>query len=114
MASWNWRRLQLVTVALGISGMPVSAAEPGASVRTSASHVRAIGPDVQVLLDRGLARSESFRKLVAQVERSNWIVFALRGRCPERETVACLLHTVVRTHGQKSVRIIIDNRRARH
>jgi hypothetical protein len=70
-------------------------------------------PAVRVLLDRGAARSVTFRELLSRVERSEWLVFVQRAMCPSSKSVACLIHRVGRYEGSPYLLIRVDPRHHR-
>jgi hypothetical protein len=82
--------------------------EPGLRAR-----VRGMDPTVQRLIADGYARSATFRDLIDRLDALDWFVFVVRGRCPRREEVGCLLHDVSRYESRPSIRIVIDQRRHR-
>ena len=59
-------------------------------------------PTHRELLRQGFERSATFRNLIAEIEASSWLVFVQTGRCPEKLTVACLLHFVGTFDGKPS------------
>jgi len=80
-------------------------AGPGAG---SSTRIRTGWDAIQRLLERGHARSATFRALVSRVDATPWLVFVQPGRCPDRTTAACLLHVVGHFHGAPYLRVVID------
>lgn len=70
------------------------------------TQVKAADPTHRALLRQGIERSTTFRHLIADLEASAWLVFVQTGRCPDKLTVACLLHFVGRFEGQPYLRVI--------
>lgn len=112
MTRWNSQTVcsAILVLTTALFSAPAHAAEADENL---SSHVRAVGSDIETLIAAGQERSATFRGLVARIERSDWGVFVLRGRCPEPAIVACLLHTVVPMHGRRTLRVILDSRRLR-
>jgi hypothetical protein len=111
MASGSWRTRLVVVAALGLS-TPAWASDRGEP--TAATHIKALGSDIDALVALGIDRSPTFRELVAQVERRGGVVFVMRGRCPANQVVSCLLlDTAATVDGRLHRRVLIDNRRFR-
>jgi hypothetical protein len=66
--------------------------------------VKAVHPQLRQLLREGHGRSQTFRRVISEIEVSSWIVFVQAGQCPEKSAVACLLHVVGRSEGAPYVR----------
>lgn len=59
--------------------------------------VRALDPSVQALLADGYRRSPTLQRLVADLARTDGIVYLQGDYCPVRTLRACLLHTILDT-----------------
>ena len=70
------------------------------------THVKAADPTHRALVRQGFERSATFRQLIADIDASSWLVFVQTGRCPEKLTVACLLHFVGTFDGKPYLRVI--------
>jgi hypothetical protein len=81
-------------------------AGPRCGERVVWTHVRAADPTHRELLRQGFERSATFRHLMADIEASPWLVFVQNGPCPEKLTVACLLHFVGTYEGRPYLRVI--------
>jgi hypothetical protein len=92
------------------AGSPLRAG--GEPDRSSVS-VQAKNPEVVRLLAIGVARSAVFASQLERFDRTGWLVFVERGRCPGR-AYACLLHFVGRRGGRPWLRILLDNWKLRH
>lgn len=90
-----------VVVLMMLGGSDVPPAGPS-------QHLRAAEPSLARLVDRGRSGSATFRQLLEGLERSAWIVFLQRGKCPDRATNACVSHVVGRFQGQPYLRVLID------
>ena len=77
------------------------------------ARVKAVNPVQRALLRHGYDRSATFRQLIADIEGSSWMVFVQTGRCPEKTSLACLLHFVGQFDGSPYVRVIV-NQEQRH
>ena len=98
----------LVALAFAIPAQTADSAELVGRVQ-----VRTVGPDLDALIVSGLDRSPTFRELINRLGRTDWLVFVVRGRCPEPEIVACLWHRVGTFEGKPFLRIVLDNRQLR-
>jgi hypothetical protein len=63
----------------GVFGLTMLAALPGAAQH--ATHVRTVDPVISRLIERGIERSATFRKLVAAIDASDSYVYIKRGDC---------------------------------
>ena len=57
-------------------------------------HVRALDPVLTQVLDEGIARSVTFRRLVQRIDESDGIVYVESGPCSIGAAMACLLLAV--------------------
>ena len=99
----------------------VLAAGPACGVAAAADHSPAAEAPKMVrirpgtarlasLVNVGLARSASLRKLVASIEKTDGIVFIEEGRCP-RGVAACLTWQVTAAGGYRLLFVVIDTGR---
>jgi hypothetical protein len=89
-------------------------------IATAAARVNAFEPELPRLtrvrpaptLGRafveGVARSPTFAMLLDRLERRHWLVFVLRGACPDPTAPGCLLHTVGRYGNEPYLRILVN------
>jgi hypothetical protein len=102
------RRTLLTLVAIVGTGL-ASEAGPARCVDVALAAVKTVHPVHQALLLQGFERSLTLRALTADIEAFSWLVFVQEGRCPERLTVACLLHVVGAFKGRPYLRVIIPS-----
>jgi len=100
------RRSALTFVIVAMATTLLEAAPPRCLESFSATHVKAADATHRALVHQGLERSATFRRLIADIEASSWLVFVQTGRCPENVTVACLLHFVGTFDGKPYLRVI--------
>ena len=96
----------IVTIAACSSTPPATAQENDRQVR------RVLSLDVSIakLMEQAVARSPTFKRLVATVEASNGIVYIEAGVCPGR-VIACLPSWMVSSGGNRFMRIVVDRQR---
>lgn len=71
--------------------------------------VHAPGPAVAELVTAGRQRSPTFRALVRELDRSDWIVFVQTGSCLIPAVSSCLLHRIGTFHGVRYLRIVLSD-----
>jgi hypothetical protein len=74
---------------------------------TSASHVRSADPKILTLIDAGLARSETFRSLIAMLNESDVIVY-IEPKLVREGVSGYLAHRVVAQGQHRYLRIAVD------
>jgi hypothetical protein len=74
-----------------------------------ASRVRTANPIIRALMHDASERSETFRRLVASIERTDGLVYLNVGTCGRIR--ACLLHQVTVAGPSRVLNIIVDVRR---
>ena len=72
--------------------------------------VRSLDVPIRKLIDQAVARSPTFKRLVATVEASNGIIYIETGVCPGR-VLACLPSWMVSSGGNRFMRIVVDRQR---
>jgi hypothetical protein len=72
--------------------------------------VRSQDPSITKLLEQAMTHSPTFKRLVANVEASNGIVYVQSGPC-RRRVVACLPIWMTSSGGNRFVRILVDRER---
>ena len=72
--------------------------------------VRSLDVPITKLMEQAVARSPTFKRLVATVEASNGIVYIEAGLCPGR-VLACLPSWMVSSGGNRFMRIVVDRQR---
>jgi hypothetical protein len=75
--------------------------------------IRIVDHDLRHLVQMGLERSPTLRRLVDEIRASRWLVFVQAGRCPDKAVVACLLHFAGAYEGAPYLRIVVG-RQGRH
>jgi hypothetical protein len=75
------------------------------------SRVRWESPTVAAAIQRGMARSRTFRGLVEAIERTDGMVYVLEGKCGQGVR-ACLHMSLELSAGNRLLRIFVDPRRA--
>jgi hypothetical protein len=100
------RLLVAAAAAVGSSHVTARADTAEPSIR----RVRGADPAVTTLIAETAQVSATFRRLLAAVERTDGLVYVLRGRCPEGLR-ACLLHTVTLAGPNRLLKVMIDERR---
>lgn len=90
----------------------IGLAQPAAAVADEPAfpRVRSTDPSFAVLIDRGIAQSTTFRRLVATIQQSNGMVHIEPGPCG-RGVHACLLLWMETVASNRFLRIYIDRRR---
>src|SRR5262245_54516975 len=74
----------------------------------SHTHVRAAEPRILALMDAGLARSETFRRLVAQVDASDVIVYVEAKRYAHPTLGGYMVHDIISRGGYRYIRVAVD------
>lgn len=72
------------------------------------SRIRCVGPIATGFVKKGRERSPTFRKLVEELESSDWIVFVQRGSCRLAGVTGCLLHQVGRYNSLRYLRVVVS------
>lgn len=70
--------------------------------------VSAVGRFAVELVKEGRERSPTFRRLLNEIESSDWIVFVQTGSCRLPGILGCLLHRVGTFEGQRYIRIVLS------
>lgn len=70
--------------------------------------IRSVGPIAAVFVNEGRERSATFRKLVEELESSDWIVFVQKGSCRLAGVTGCLLHQVGRYNSLRYLRVVVS------
>lgn len=70
--------------------------------------IRSVGPIAAGFVNEGRERSSTFRKLVEELESSDWIVFVQRGSCRLAGVTGCLLHQVGRYNSLRYLRVVVS------
>ena len=99
-------RTGLTLVIAAVATTLLTAAPPRCLDSFSSTHVKAADPTHRALVNQGFERSTTFRRLIADIDASSWLVFVQTGRCPEKLNVACLLHFVGTFDGKRYLRVI--------
>ena len=81
------------------SGQP-SPMAPGA-------RVRAVGQKLVAVVNEATARSETFRRLVAEIDRTDGIVYVAEGECGH-SVGACLTNLITLAGPNRVLRILVD------
>jgi hypothetical protein len=68
-------------------------------------HVIVTDTRLAALVFDGYRRSETLRRLLHEVEDSEWTVFVQSGPCPIEKAIGCLLHTVGMYEGRRYLRL---------
>jgi hypothetical protein len=92
----------LVVFTLGIAAAPAAGAAVGEAAR-----VRSTSPHLAAVIREATERSVTFRQLVADVERSDGIVYVEPGHC-RHGVRSCLSLSVVSAAGFRLLRILVD------
>ena len=71
---------------------------------------RSLDVSITELMEQAVARSPTFKRLVATVEASNGIIYIEAGLCPGR-VLACLPSWMVSSGGNRFMRIVVDRQR---
>jgi hypothetical protein len=79
-------------------------------VGLASQNIRVSDPELQRVVARGYARSQTVRELTDTIAETGWLVFVQAGRCPDKRAVACLLHFVGTFDGRPYLRIVIARR----
>ena len=74
---------------------------------SSTSHVRTTEPRILALVDEGIARSETFRRLVATIDESDVIVY-VEPKMTRRALGGFLVHDIGGRGGWRYVRVAVD------
>jgi hypothetical protein len=72
--------------------------------------VRGADPIVTAMIVEATRSSPTFRRLVAAIDRTDGLVYAVRGRCPDGIR-ACLPHALTIAGTNRLLTIVIDDRR---
>jgi hypothetical protein len=73
------------------------------------TRVRGAGETMRALIREGDARSESFRAMVDEIQRSNAVVMVQFGLCANGQFRSCVVHVAGDTR-QRHVRILVNTR----
>lgn len=95
---------------LALTGVFIALQPPDLS-RSASSSIRGVqtaGLAVAGLVIDGRERSPTFRKLLGEVDESDWIVFVQTGSCRVPGVVGCLLHQIGTFQGRQYLRIVIS------
>ena len=74
------------------------------------ARVRAEDPALSTLIREAIVQSATFRRLVAEIQESDGIVYVVRGRCPH-SVRACLLLWMAAAGPNRLLRVVVDSRR---
>jgi hypothetical protein len=96
----------LVALMACFAGRPASAQE----CKTLVPRVRSDDPSITKLIEQAMTHSPTFKRLIANIEASNGIVYVQSGSCPGR-VVACLPIWMASSGGNRFMRIIVDRER---
>ena len=99
-------RIGLTFVIAAVLTGIVEALPPRCAGNFDSPRVKAADPTHRALIRQGVERSPTFRQLITDIDASAWLVFVQAGRCPEKVTVACLLHFVGTFEGRLYLRIV--------
>jgi hypothetical protein len=72
--------------------------------------VRSLDVSITKLMEQAVARSPTFKRLVATVEASNGMIYVEAGVCPGR-ILACLPVWMISSGGTRFMRIVVDRQR---
>jgi hypothetical protein len=100
------RRTALTVLVVAVLTPMLEAASTRCVENVRWARVMAADPTHRELIGQGVERSATFRQLIADIDASPWLVFVQTGRCPEKLTVACLLHFVGTFDGKPYLRVI--------
>jgi hypothetical protein len=106
-------RLVFMVLAIGV-GAGNAGAEPLGTEQNrylEGGHVRSEDPQIEALIERGQARSATFRRLVAELNGSDVVVHVLAGRLPHGIR-GQLRHTVVTVADLRYLFVTVDARAA--
>ena len=98
-AAWSQSAPALPRVVIGLS-LAVMA-------QASSPSVRSVEPEIQTLIEKGIARSETFRSLIAKLAGSDVIVY-IESRIIRQGLVGSTSHRVIVRGGYRYVRLAID------
>ena len=110
MSTSHRRWIRPVLVLAGTLALP--AIVPAQSL-DSLQHVKASDARARAVLAEGYERSPTFREVVSDLERSDWMVFVISGECPRRTLFGCMLHTIGDFSGRRYLRILVNVRKYR-
>ena len=74
----------------------------------AAAKIRCVGPVAMRFVKEGRERSPTFRKLVEELEASDWIVFVQGGSCRLAGVTGCLLHQVGSYDALRYLRVVVS------
>ena len=100
-----------VTVAVWLAVTTVAAADPN---HAAAPRVRAFDAEVRQLVDEGIERSITFRRLVDRIDRTDGIVYVQPGPCSIGSAMSCLLLAVHEAGNTRYLRINLPPWRHAH
>jgi hypothetical protein len=106
---WHQFSIRLLVVGAAAAGGTHATAR-AQTVEPSIGRVRGADPVATTLIAETARLSETFGRLVRAVERTDGLVYVLRGRCPEGLR-ACLLHSVTLAGPNRLLKVVIDERR---
>jgi hypothetical protein len=86
-----------------------SAAGDGQGANTTVSRIRTADPDITQAIAQAIEWSQTFRRLVEAIERTDGVVWIVRGRCGGSS--ACLLVYLEVSGPNRLLRIHVDPRR---
>src|SRR5438552_2235191 len=92
----------LLVISVGLLTAPVATAAVG-----DAARVRSSSHYIELVIDEAIERSATFRRLVAEIEGSDGIVYVEPGSC-RHGVRSCLLLSVTRAGGFRLLRIVVD------
>lgn len=72
------------------------------------ARIRCVGPVAAGFVNEGRERSPTFRKLVEELDASDWIVFVQRGSCRLTGVRGCLLHQVGSYDASPYLRVVVS------
>ena len=98
-AAWSQSAPALPRVVIGLS-LAVMA-------QASSPSVRSVEPEIQALIEKGIARSETFRSLIAKLAGSDVIVY-IESKIIRQGLVGSTSHRVIVRGGYRYVRLAID------
>jgi hypothetical protein len=98
-----WFAIRVVVLSLP----DFAAASSQSASREPFAVVRVVDPELRRLVLLGQERSARFQQLVEEIQGSRWLVFIQAGRCPEKATVACLLHFAGVYQGVPYMRVLV-------
>ena len=97
----------VVASVLGWTSQAAAVASGQPSLMAPGARVRAVGQKLVALIDEATARSETFRRLVAEVDQTDGIVYVAEGECGH-DVRACLTNLITLAGPNRVLRILVD------